>query len=596
MFPIANTARKSGGSAFLSGNEAVARGALEADVRVAASYPGTPATEILTALTQLGKSHGVYTEWSINEKVAVEVGAGAAMCGIRALASMKNVGVNVASDALMTLPYTGVVGGLVIAVSDDPSIHSSQNEQDTRLFAVNASLPLLDVGNAQEAKDMAAAAFEISETLQLPVILRLTTRVSHGKEIVNLGKINKLNRNASFDKDISRWTMAPANAKNRQAVLTQKIVEAKALAEKSPFNIVEDNQSDIGIVGSGVGYYYARAVLNRKSFSWLKLGFVHPFPDRLVADFAEKVKKVVVIEELRPYIEGCITHLGIDTVGKRGLGLKETGEYNPEIIRGAFSKIGLTSKPIEIRPSILPARPPELCPGCPHRALYYTLNTVAKDKIATGDIGCYGLGGLPPLSSIHSALCMGAGLSQAAGMRHAGIEDTVFAVIGDSTFFHAGMPALLNLSYNSAKVCVIIMDNGTVAMTGHQPTPETGKTEMGKAKQSVCIEDIVRALGIDRVETVDPYKIKETQNAIKAAMGYDGPSVVISKRICALLTDKDAIRTVSERCHACGICVKSFGCPAISLQGKKATIDSSLCRGCGVCEQICPYNSIVSGK
>jgi len=591
---MVNTADKYGGSAFLSGNEAVARGALEADVRVAASYPGTPATEILTTLTLLAKNRGVYTEWSINEKVAVEVAAGAAMCGVRALASMKNVGVNVASDALMTLSYTGVVGGLVVAVSDDPSMHSSQNEQDTRFFAVNASLPLLDVGNAQEAKDMAIAAFELSETLQLPVILRLTTRVSHGKETVKLGRVKGLKRKAAFDKDTPRWTMTPANAQRRQEVLYQRLTAAKGLAEKSPLNIIEDNQSSVGIVGSGVGYYYARSILDRKRFSWLKLGFVHPFPDKLVADFALKVKKVVVVEELWPYLEGNINRLGINAVGKRALGLKEVGEYNPEKIREAFASIGLTSKPIGAQPLNLPSRPPALCPGCPHRAFYYALNAVKKDKIATGDIGCYGLGCLPPLNSIQTALCMGAGISEAAGMRHAGVEDTVFAVIGDSTFFHAGMPALLNLSYNYARVCVVIMSNQTVAMTGNQPTPETGKTAMGKAPKAIRIEGIVKALGIDRVETVDPYQVDETQKAIKAVMSYDGPSVIISKRTCALLADKGKPRTVSEQCISCGKCVTAFGCPAISIESGKAAIDSSLCRGCGVCQQICPYNAIVS--
>ncbi len=611
-------ADKPGSFALLNGDEAVARGAVEATVKVAASYPGTPATEILETIAEVAKDFGIYAEWSINEIVAAEVAAGASMTGVRSIVSMKHVGLNVAADAVMTLAYTGVEGGMVIAVCDDPALHSSQNEQDTRFFAVHSKLPLLDAGSPQEALDMAREAFEISEKIHLPIILRLTTRVAHGKSRVILGELQKIKRKADFDKKGSQWVMVPSNAIRQHRVLEGKLAEAKKLAESSKFNILEDNGSEIGIVGSGVGYYYARSILNTKEFSWLKLGFVHPFPSETVAKFASKVKKLIVIEELRPYLEENIQRLKLEVSGKSKLGLEEIGEFTPDNIRQAFASLGLTSQAEKQEPLDLPPRPPALCPGCPHRAFYYALNMLnqhvdcdnekcvgcdiceyacsfekekvfnplksrirsvrigqiqntavtckgcidapcilacpehaisqtkktgaiivdeskckgcdwcidackygaitlhpssrkaivcdtcggdpkcipacpesalsltgkSNDKIVTGDIGCYTLGVLPPVNAIQSCLCMGAGISQAAGMIHAGVKEKVFAVIGDSTFFHAGMPGLLNIVYNKANVCVLIMDNSVVAMTGHQPTPGSGKTAMGDRCQN----------------------------------------------------------------------------------------------------------------
>jgi indolepyruvate ferredoxin oxidoreductase alpha subunit len=590
------SADKPGSLVLLNGDEAVARGALEAGVKVTASYPGTPATEILETITEFSKEFDIYAEWSINEKVATEVAAGAAMSGVRSMVSMKNVGLNVASDAVMTLAYTGVIGGMVIVVCDDPSLHSSQNAQDTRYFAVHANLPLLDAGNPQEAKDMTVNAFELSEKLELPIILRLTTRVSHGKERVTLGEINKLRRSAEFDKDGSRWTMTPSNAVRRHDVLYDRLAQAKEFTEKSKFNIIEDNGGEFGVIGSGVSYYYARSVLDRQQFSWLKLGFVNPFPADLVKRFTTKAGRIVVVEELRPYIENNIRCLCTKVLGKKELDLEERDELSPDVLRRALAKFSFCNAAKEQKEVELPSRPPGLCPGCPHRAFYYALNTVKKDKIATGDIGCYGLGTLSPLNTIQTALCMGAGISQAAGMRHAGVNDTIFAMIGDSTFFHAGMPALLNIAYNYANICVVIMDNQTVAMTGHQPTPETGGSAMGGISRTVRIENIVNALGIDRIEIVDPYNVNETRKVIKEILNYDGPSVIISKRKCALLVEKGNVRGVTSECDSCGICVKVLGCPAISMTSEHAEIDSTLCRGCGVCEQICPYHAIRSEK
>ncbi len=712
--------------ALLNGDEAVARGALEANVKVAASYPGTPATEILETLAEVSKDFGIYAEWSINEIVAAEVAAGASMTGVRAIVSMKHVGLNVAADAAMTLAYTGVEGGMVIAVCDDPALHSSQNEQDTRYFAVHSKLPLLDTGSPQEALDMARDAFELSEKLHLPVILRLTTRVAHGKARVKLGDFQKIRRKVEFDKKGTKWVMVPSNAIRQHRVLEGRLAEAKKLADNSKFNVVEDNSCEIGIVGSGVGYYYARSILDTKKFSWLKLGFVYPFPEGVVRKFASKVKKLIVIEELRPFLEENIQRLGLQVLGKSQLGLEEIGEFTPDKVRQAFATLDLTAKAEPLEVLDLPPRPPALCPGCPHRAFYYALNMVnqhvncdddkcvgcviceyvcsfekekvfnplksrirsiridqtfntavtckackdapcitaceqkaiiqstetgailvdeekcngcgwcietckygaitlhpkthkvmicdtcsgdpkciplcpesalsligkSDDKIVTGDIGCYTLGVLPPVNSVQTCLCMGAGISQAAGMIHAGVKEKVFAVIGDSTFFHAGMPGLLNIVYNKANVCVIILDNSTVAMTGHQPTPSSGKTAMGFDAKIIRIQDVAKGLGIDKVDIVDPYDIKATTEAIRQAFEHNGPSVIISQKPCPLLIERGEPREVLEKCNGCGVCVKAFGCPAITQSGERAEIDATLCYGCGVCETVCPFEAI----
>jgi TPP-dependent indolepyruvate ferredoxin oxidoreductase alpha subunit len=719
---------KPGSYALLNGDEAAARGAVEAGIKVAAAYPGTPSTEILEALAEAAKTLGFYAEWSINEIVAAEVAAGASMAGARAIVSMKHVGLNVASDAVMTLAYTGVEGGLVIAVCDDPALHSSQNEQDTRYFAVHSKLPLLDAGNPQEALDMVREAFHISEDTHLPVILRLTTRVAHGKAKVRLGDFQKLVRNVNFDKNGSKWVMVPANAIRQHKILETRLAETKLLSENSRFNKIEDNNAEIGIVGSGVGYYYARSVLDTKKFSWLKLGFVHPFPSMLVKKFASKVKQLIVIEELRPYIEENLERLKLDAKGKTVLGLTEIGEYTPDRMREAFAKLGLLETVDPPTLADLPPRPPILCPGCPHRAFYYALNMVnqhvacdntkcvgcgiceyvcsfekeqvfnplksrirairfnqinntattcracrdapcvascpnaalsksaktgtvtvdenrctgcgwciescqygavtmhpskhkvmicdtcdgdpacvkscpenaltlvgkSDDKIVTGDIGCYTLGVLPPLSTVQTCLCMGAGISQAAGMIHAGVKDKVFAVLGDSTFFHAGMTGLLNIAYNKANVCVVVMDNHIVAMTGHQPTPASGKTAMGTDAKIVSIQEIAKSVGIDKVVTVDPYDIKAATKAIREVMIYNGPSVIVSQRSCALLTQRGTPREVTDKCGSCGVCTKTFGCPAIIKDGDRVKIDSTLCNGCGVCESVCPFSAIRS--
>jgi TPP-dependent indolepyruvate ferredoxin oxidoreductase alpha subunit len=721
---------KSGSFLLLNGDEAVARGAVEAGVKVAASYPGTPATEILETIAEVAKNFGIYAEWSINEIVAMEVAAGASMAGVRSIVSMKHVGLNVAADAAMTLAYTGVEGGLVIAVCDDPSLHSSQNEQDTRYFAVHSNLPLLDSANPQEALDMAREAFEISEKLQLPVIVRLTTRVAHGKARVRIGNIAKISRKAEFDKNGSRWVMVPSNAIRQHRVLKGKLEKATELANTSKFNVIEDNRKEVGIIGSGIGYYYARSILDTSQFSWLKLGFVYPFPTEIVKNFASKVKKIIVVEELRPFIENNIQCMPVEVLGKNELGLDEIGEFTPDAVRDVFARLGLCEKAEVKENLILPLRPPVLCPGCPHRAFYYALNTVSQfvncdpekcvgcdiceyicslekekafnpvksriravrldslsnmamtcrtckeapcvaacpedaikqssqngtitvdeekcngcgwcletceygaitlhpdrrkaivcdtcdgdpecvqwcpesalsfegkttDKIVTGDIGCYTLGCLPPVNTVQTCLCMGAGISQAAGMVHAGVKDKVFAVIGDSTFFHAGMPGLLNIAYNKSNVCIVILDNHVVAMTGHQPTPGSGKNIFGEETRIIRLQDVARSLGIDKVEVVDPYDIKGTTKVLREILNYHGPSVIIAQRPCPLLIERGPAREVLKECNSCGVCVDAFGCPAISITAERAEIDPTLCYGCGVCEEVCPFKAIRSTK
>jgi TPP-dependent indolepyruvate ferredoxin oxidoreductase alpha subunit len=719
---------KPGSYLLLNGDEAVARGVIEAGAKLAASYPGTPSTEILEAIAEVAKQFGIHAEWSTNEIVAMEVAAGSSMCGLRSIVSMKHVGLNVASDAAMTLAYTGIIGGLVIAVCDDPAMHSSQNEQDTRYFSLHSDLPLLDAANPQEAKDMTVEAFELSEILELPVIVRLTTRVAHGKAKVKIGNIKKLSRRADFDKDPKRWVMVPSNSIKRHRILKEKLKKAKEIANKSKFNSIENNQQEIGIVGSGIGYYYARSILDISKFSWLKLGLIYPFPSRLFKKFSANKKKIIVIEELKPYIENQIKYHYPKILGKEELGLEEIGEFGPDILKDVFVKLGLSIKHAIRKDLDLPLRPPVLCPSCPHRAFFYSLNNArqfvdcdpnrcvgcvvceyacslekektfnpgksrirtirlnplsniavacricedpacikacpeealsqseekglikvneakcdgcgwciescqygaltlhtdtrkiivcdtcdgdpacvkwcpesalslkgnTKDKIVTGDIGCYTLGFMAPIEALQSCLCMGAGISQAAGMFHAGVNDKIFAVIGDSTFFHGGIPGLLNIAYNKANVCVIIMDNRVVAMTGHQPTPGSGSNAVGEKTKVISIRDIARAVGIEKVEVVDPYDLKGTQKVIRDILNYNGPSVIISERPCPLRIKRGTAREISDKCNGCGVCVEAFACPAISMNENLAEIDPTLCYGCGVCEQVCPFDVIRS--
>jgi len=584
----------------LSGNEAIARGAWEAGAHVAAAYPGTPSTEILEELSRFPH---IYCEWSTNEKVALDVAVGAAYAGRRALAAMKHVGVNVAADSLFYASFTGAEAGLVIVSADDPAMHSSQNEQDNRRFAQFARVPCLDPADSQECKDFAIAAFDLSELFDTPVLLRTTTRTNHSSTIVELGeRTERAPRREKFPRDPAKYVMIPANARKRHPLVEQRVRDIAAWAEKSPLNRMEWRDRKVGVITAGIAYQYAREVLPGASV--LKLGLVHPLPQQLIRDFAAGVERLVVLEELDPVLEEAVRLLGIACEGKSIFPL--CGELDPTVVRRAAAGAGL---PVD-RPPLtveqlalpeLPARPPVLCAGCPHRGVFQLLS---KKKVpVTGDIGCYTLGLLPPLSALHTCGCMGAGIGVAHGAAKAGIRERMVAVIGDSTFYHGGLPALANVAYNRSNVLTIILDNRTTAMTGHQANPGTGITLQKQPAEVIEIEPLVRALGIHHVVTIDAYDIDALEKAYKELMSHEEPAVLVARRECALLPEIRKrwvpLEVVEEKCTGCGICFR-IGCPAIlkseELDPKShkplALIDPDQCTGCEVCSQLCPHDAI----
>jgi indolepyruvate ferredoxin oxidoreductase alpha subunit len=595
-----------------SGNEAVARGAYEAGVRVAAAYPGTPSTEILE---NLAKYDGVYSEWAPNEKVALDVAIGAAYAGSRAMAVMKHVGLNVAADAFFYASMTGMEAGLVLVCADDPNMYSSQNEQDNRNYAKFARVLCLEPSDSQEAKDMVGVALDMSEQFDSPVMLRVTTRISHSDTLVELGQRAgvppEAAESAEYRIDRTKYVMVPGNARRRHPVVEERIEKVKGFAETFSYNRVEVGDTSLGIVAGGVAYQYAREVFPEASF--LKLGMTYPLPERMVRDFAGQVDRLVVVEELDPFIENEIKLMGIQVEGKSIFPI--CGELDPTIVRQCALEAGLLPPPPRAEGTEggqqqvkLPARPPLLCPGCPHRGLFTVTNKLKL--VVNGDIGCYTLGFLPPLSALHSCGCMGASIGVAHGVSKAGIAQKHVAVIGDSTFFHTGMPALLNVAYNQSDTVVIIVDNRTTAMTGHQQHPGTGTTLMGQPTYAVEFADLARAMGIGRVHTVDPYDLKAVEAALRDCLDNDGPAVVVSRRECALLPAARrqwmALAVNAERCNGCGLCFQ-VGCPAIvkseaadetsvdERTGRaKARIDPLLCTGCEVCAQVCARGAILS--
>ena len=597
---------------LLSGNEAVAFGAWEAGVEVASGYPGTPSTEILETL---GPLPGVYAEWSTNEKVALDVAIGAAYAGRRAMVTMKHVGLNVAADALFYVSMTGVEAGLLVVVADDPSLHSSQNEQDSRRYARFARIPCLDPADSQEALDMVAAGFELSEQYDTPVLLRLTTRVAHSSGIVaaSADRTPAPRKVAKYPRNPAKYVMVPANASRRSPLSLERVLRLGEFASTSPLNRVEMGDAALGIVTCGVAYQYAREVFPRASF--LKLGMTYPLPALLVRDFAQKVERLVVIEELDPCLEEEIKLMGIECEGKSIF--PTSFEFDPAVLRKSGVKSGLL--PPEMLPATpaadepgLPGRPPTLCPGCPHRPVFTVLHKLGLP--VNGDIGCYTLGVLPPLSALHTCGCMGAGIGVAHGADKAGDPERHIAVIGDSTFFHTGLPALLNVCYNQGRTIVVIMDNRTTAMTGHQGNPGTGTTLQNRGSQHIELEPLVRAMGISDVVTVDPYQYQDLEKAFQNAVSHDGPSVIITRRECALLPEIRRtylpLRVDSRKCVACYTCIRT-GCPALykdatELHQKtgrpKSGIDPLLCTGCELCAQVCPAraiplrNELVTGK
>ena len=573
---------------LMLGNEAIARGLYEAGVKVVSSYPGTPSTEITE---YAAKYDEIYCEWAPNEKVATEVAFGASLRGARSACAMKHVGLNVAADPLFTLSYTGVGGGMVIFVADDPAMHSSQNEQDSRHYAIAAKVPMLEPADSAEAKDFVKEAYRISEEYDTPVLLRMCTRIAHSQSSVELCDRVEV-AVPEYRKNPQKYIMAPANAIKRHPFVEERTKKLQALGETSALNRVEKTGKEMGIICSGTCYQYVKEVFGDR-VSVLKLGLVNPLPVEIIRDFAAYVDKLYVIEELDPIIETHLNTLGIECVGKEMF--SPLGEYNQNTVRAAF---GIAVPESISADSPIPVRPPVMCPGCPHRGLFYTL---AKNKItALGDIGCYTLGSAAPLFALDSTLCMGASVSGLHGFNKAGgteSEKKTVCVIGDSTFMHSGMTGLVNIAYNGSNSTVIIVDNSITGMTGHQQNPTTGYNIKGEPAAAVNLENLCKSIGIERVRVVDPYNLKECEDVILEELSVAAPSVIISRRPCMLLKyvkSNPPVKVNEDKCVGCKMCMK-IGCPAISMKGGKAHIDFTQCVGCDVCTQMCKLNAIEKG-
>lgn len=570
---------------LMIGNQAIARGAYEAGATVAAAYPGTPSTEIVS---NFANYEGVYAEWSPNEKVAMEVAAGASIGGARTLVAMKHVGVNVAADPLYTFAYTGVNGGLVIVSADDPGMHSSQNEQDNRGYGRFAKLPVIEPSDSQEAKDFTKLAFELSEQFDTPVMLRITTRLAHSQTLVEEGDCLSVPLK-EYQKNAPKYVMLPGFARGRHVEVEKRMLALAEYAETSELNRIEWNDTDLGIITSGVVYQYVKEVMPAASI--LKLGMVNPLPIGLIKDFASKVKRLVVIEELEPVIEEQIKAHGIPCEGKELFTL--LGEYSPELLDQVFKGKKPDSYGLE---SQIPPRPPLMCAGCPHRGVFYTLNKMKL--VVTGDIGCYTLGALSPLEGMDTCICMGSSIGASIGMEKARGEEfanRLVAVIGDSTFVHSGITPLIDMVYNQGTSTVIILDNDTTAMTGHQDHPATGLTITKTPTNKLDIEALVRAIGIKNVRTVDPLNLQQLKDALDEELNRREPSVIIAKRPCALIgqvKSSDKYYVDSELCKGCKLCLK-VGCTGVSFidQAKKAVMNDS-CAGCGLCPQVCTFDAI----
>ncbi len=569
---------------IMLGNEAIARGAYEAGVKVSAAYPGTPSTEISENIALYDE---IYAEWSPNEKVATEVAIGASISGVRAMASMKHVGVNVASDPLYTVSYAGVNGGLVLVAADDPGLYSSQNEQDTKCVAKAALVPVLEPSDSQEAKDFVKFAYEMSEKYDTPVIIRTTTRLAHSQGTVTLEERTEV-EDKSYERNPAKFVMMPGAAVGRHIYVENRM---KAMAEDGsdfPINKAEYNDTSIGFITSGIPYQYVKEACPDASV--LKLGMVNPLPRKLIEEFASKVDKLYIFEELEPVIEEQVRSWGIEAVGKEIFTVQ--GEYSANMIRERILKEEVNIK----EPAKVPARPPILCPGCPHRSVYTVLKKLGIH--AAGDIGCYTLGAVPPLSVIDTTICMGASISTLHGMEKAKGKEYVknwVAVIGDSTFMHTGVNSLMNMVYNQATGTVIILDNSTTGMTGHQDHAATGKTLKGETVPAINIYELCRAMGVRHVTEVNAFDTKELERIVKEEVARDEVSVIITKSPCVLLKGNVfpyRCKPVEDACKKCGMCLKP-GCPALTKKADGSiAIDDTMCNGCGLCEQLCKFGAI----
>ena len=572
---------------LMLGNAAVARGLYEAGCCVISSYPGTPSTEITE---EAAKFDDFYCEWAPNEKVAMEVAFGASLAGKRAFCGMKHVGLNVAADPLFTMSYTGVNGGMVIGVADDAGMHSSQNEQDSRRHAIAAKVPMLEPSDSAEALAFTRLAFALSEEFDTPVLLKMCTRVAHSQSLVELSDREE-RQTVPYEKNIAKYVMMPGNAIRRHPAVEERTGRLREWAETAPINRVEMGGTGLGIITSSTSYQYVKEVFG-DSVSVLKLGMANPLPVRLIRDFAAKVDKLVVVEELDPIIEEHCRTLGLEVSGKDVLPME--GEFSQNLVAARLGGTVHSGKALD---DAIPPRPPVMCAGCPHRGLFYTLN---KNKCTVlGDIGCYTLGAVAPLSAMDMTLCMGASISAIHGFNKAlgtESEGRTVAVIGDSTFMHSGMTGLANISYNQSNSTVIILDNSITGMTGHQQNPTTGYNIKGDPAGKIDLEALCRAMGFNRVRVVDPYDLKATDQAVKEELAADEPSVIISRRPCALLKyvkHKAPLKVNTDKCIGCKSCMK-IGCPAISMKEGKAHVDNTLCVGCGVCEQLCPVGAFES--
>ena len=571
---------------LMLGNKALARGLWEAGVAFVSSYPGTPSTEVTEEAVKFDE---IYCEWAPNEKVAMESAFGASLAGKRAFCGQKHVGLNVAADPLFTLSYTGVNAGLVAVVADDAGMHSSQNEQDSRHYAIAAKVPMLEPSDSAEALQFAKLAYEISEQFDTPVLIKMCTRVAHSQSVVETGE--RVEHFTPYEKNIAKYVMMPGNAKKRHPIVEERTRRLIEYAEKTPINRVEFTTDELGIITSSTCYQYVKEVFGDGA-SVLKLGLINPLPVELIKNFAARVKKLVVVEELDPIIETHVKALGLEVSGAEIL--PRIDEFSQNLIAQAFGKKVSSGVALE---DTIPARPPVMCAGCPHRGLFYSLKK--RKCTVLGDIGCYTLGAVPPLSTIELTLCMGASIGATHGfnkMLGKDSEGKTVAVIGDSTFMHSGMTGLANVAYNQSNSTVIILDNSITGMTGHQQNPSTGLNIKGDPAGKIDLESLCRAMGINRVRVVDPYNLKECDAAIKEELAAAEPSVIISRRPCALLKTvkhKPPLYVDKAKCIGCKSCMK-IGCPAISMKDGKAVVDSTQCVGCGVCSQLCPKKAFIS--